>query len=87
VWWPVKLLDQLPAVTVDNHGTNVPKLFVVNCQLPSEPPALISSADDGPGYNVIFYFALSPETSAALADLNTASPAVRLLNEYFRYDG
>lgn len=45
----------------------------------------MSSADDGPGYNVIFYFALSPETSAALSNLSTAPPAVKLLNEYFRW--
>ena len=45
----------------------------------------MSSADDGPGYNVIFYFVISPETSEVLADLANAPPAVRLANEYFRY--
>lgn len=30
----------------------VPPLLVINVQLPSAPPALMSSAEDGPGYQV-----------------------------------
>ena len=38
----------LPKVDVPG----VPPLLVINVQLPSAPPALMSSAEDGPGYQV-----------------------------------
>lgn len=44
----------LPHVAVPE----VPPLLVINVQLPSAPPALMSSAEDGPGYQVGLHSAL-----------------------------
>lgn len=38
----------LPEISVPG----VPPLLVINVQLPSAPPALMTSAEDGPGYQV-----------------------------------
>lgn len=38
----------LPDVCIDG----VPPLLVINVQLPSAPPALMTSAEDGPGFQV-----------------------------------
>ena len=38
----------LPEVSIPG----VPPLLVINVQLPSAPPALMTSAEDGPGYQV-----------------------------------
>jgi hypothetical protein len=47
------LLEKLPDVNLDLPSSiSAPRLFIVNCQLPSEAPSLLSSADDGPGYVV-----------------------------------
>ena len=40
-----KNLPEVPIV-------GVPPLLVINVQLPSAPPALMTSAEDGPGYQV-----------------------------------
>jgi len=58
----------------------VPSVFVVNAQLPVE-----LWSDDGPGYSVVYYFGMKPETAAHLASdeaLAAAPPAVRLLREW-----
>jgi hypothetical protein len=78
-------MERLPEVQLQPApGTHVPPLFIVNCQLPSEAPSMMNPKDDGPGYNVVFYYALTAQTAEELKDLTKASPAVRLLNEYFR---
>lgn len=47
------IAKDLPMVDVPG----VPPLLVINVQLPSAPPALMSSAEDGPGYQVrVFAF-------------------------------
>jgi hypothetical protein len=38
----------------------------------------------GAGRSAVFFFTLRPETVAALGNLATAPPALRLLVEYFR---
>lgn len=42
------IAKDLPEVSVPG----VPPLLVINVQLPSAPPALMTSAEDGPGYQV-----------------------------------
>ena len=39
-------------------------------------------SEDGPGGQVVFYFAITAETMAAFKDLKSASPAVKLWAEY-----
>ncbi|CAN0039825.1 unnamed protein product [Discosporangium mesarthrocarpum] len=60
----------------------VPPILVVNVQLPSAPPALMSSAEDGPGIQCVFYFRISEATNQALHNLETASEAVKLWKYY-----
>lgn len=48
----------LDSVTKDlPEVAGVPPLLVINVQLPSAPPALMTSAEDGPGYQVCLFFA------------------------------
>lgn len=49
------ITKDLPEVGV----LGVPPVLVLNVQLPSASPALMSSAEDGPGYQVGFQRALS----------------------------
>lgn len=42
------ITKDLPEVSIPG----VPPLLVINVQLPSAPPALMTSAEDGPGYQV-----------------------------------
>eukprot|EP00752_Nemacystus_decipiens_P003394 g3140.t1 len=65
---------------------SVPSLLVVNVQLPTESPDLFKSGKklDGPTLHAVFYFTLKEETAKALEDLESATPSVRLLAEYFR---
>lgn len=77
-------LPSVPPTSVPPSSSSVPPLVIINCQLPSEAPVLLNMSEDGPGYNVIFYFACTEETAKALHDLPSASPAVRLIDEYFR---
>ena len=58
-------------------------------QLPTFEPAnpLWGEArTDGPSYNVVVYTCILPETHAALANLATAKPAVRLLQRFIKDD-
>lgn len=48
----------MSGIDLPSH-VSAPRLFIVNCQLPSEAPALLNAADDGPGYNVVFYFGMT----------------------------
>ena len=49
--------------------------------LPMDAPSLMSSYT-GPTLHVIFYFRLTDATRAALTDLSSAEPAVKLLHEF-----
>eukprot|EP00053_Salpingoeca_punica_P009381 m.84068 g.84068 ORF g.84068 m.84068 type:complete len:386 (+) comp15005_c0_seq1:158-1315(+) len=61
---------------------SVPRLFVLNIQLP-EQPASIFGKDDGPSIQIVMFFEINNETMDALADLDKAEPAYKLLVEYF----
>lgn len=69
----------------ETHCAHVPPLFIVQLQIPSEPPrSLFTSSDNGPGWALVMYFRVTEETCRELADLSTASPAVRLFAEWCR---
>ena len=59
----------------------MPELFIVHGSLPMDAPSLMSSYT-GPSLLVIFYFRLTDATRAALTDLVSAEPAVKLLHEF-----
>ncbi|KAM3568042.1 hypothetical protein VYU27_009829, partial [Nannochloropsis oceanica] len=54
-------LPPVPPTSVPPSSSSVPPLVIINCQLPSEAPVLLNMSEDGPGYNVIFYFACTEE--------------------------
>ncbi|CAN0143548.1 unnamed protein product [Scytosiphon promiscuus] len=69
----------LPEVCADG----VPPLLVINVQLPSAPPALMTSAEDGPGFQqCVLYFRIKDSTARAMENLQTASEGVRLWVTY-----
>lgn len=47
------VMDPIAAHVPTVRVPGVPPILVVNVQLPSAPPALMSAAEDGPGYQVI----------------------------------
>ena len=88
-----------PKVARESGSPDVPPLFIVSVGCPCEEPSVWKTEKDGETYNCVFYFALRPETTAALAALTAgeaaggggaaaaaaACPAaVRLLREYCR---
>jgi hypothetical protein len=64
--------------SIDTGHAFVPPVFVVQIQIPADPPSFFSSADDGPGWSICMFFGITDETLAQLKDISTASPAVRL---------
>ncbi len=52
----------LPEVPI----AGIPPLLIINVQLPSAPPALMTSAEDGPGYQVCLFFDLAYSSLAIL---------------------
>ena len=64
---------------IDTGNNNlVPPVFVVQIQIPSDAPSFFSSVDNGPGWSICMFFAITDETLEQLKDLSTASPAVKL---------
>ena len=61
---------------------HVPPIFVVQLQLPSDPPPLISTIEDGPGWSLVMYFKITKETVEMLANPETASAAVKLFAKW-----
>lgn len=78
--------DFLSVKTTDPQQL-VPSLFIVNAQVPSEFPSTFSftPVTDGPGWSIVYYFRLTQATADAIADLASASPAVRLFVDYCRH--
>jgi hypothetical protein len=73
----------LPDFAVDTHNEFVPPIFIVQLQMPSEPPtSVFSSSEDGPGWAMIMYYRITEETCKQLADLDNASPAVKLFAKW-----
>lgn len=69
-------------------GTNnphIPPIFVVNMQIPTDPPSLFGNPADGEGVHVVMYFRITPETCEMLQSLGNAPPAVQLFSEYCRF--
>jgi hypothetical protein len=53
---------QLPPefVNIDTKNEFVPPIFVVQIQIPSDPPAsMFSTAEDGPGWAIVMYFRIA----------------------------
>ena len=94
---------QLPEVNFTDDGPktwNAPDIFVVSIAIPTDPPKLYNSADDGGGYTITAYFVMEPETREILkrvtsdgydpkndrvGDMNVSKVnAVRLLDEWCR---
>ena len=73
-------IDDLDAIA----KSGLPRLFVINAQVPDKAPAMFGggkSAEVDPGYSLVFYFAVKPETVRAVLD-GTASPALKLTKKY-----
>ena len=75
---------ELPSTSgIDTHNAFVPPLFVIQVQLPSQPPSsLFASEEDGPGWALVITFQITEDTCRQLKDLSTASPAVRLFAQW-----
>ena len=56
--------------------------MVVQLQIPSEPPGMFSTAEDGPGWALVMYFMITEQTRSEVVNLGTASPAVKLWVEW-----
>lgn len=70
-------------VNVDTFNEHVPPIFVVQIQIPSEPPpSMFTTVEDGPGWSILLYFKITEETRNQLKNLSTASPAVKLFADY-----
>lgn len=57
----------------------------MNSCIPSyDPPNPVwgPTRTDGPGFSLVIYFLMTPETREALLDLDTAPPAVKLLRNF-----
>ena len=76
----------IPGVTdVTTGSAYIPPMIIVSCGIPSEEPSMFNSEPDGASFMAIFYFVISEETLAALkGGIDTAPPAVRLLEEWCR---
>mmetsp|Transcript_46978 Transcript_46978/g.80882 ORF Transcript_46978/g.80882 Transcript_46978/m.80882 type:complete len:196 (+) Transcript_46978:187-774(+) len=72
----------MPKASVEFSHSHIPQFIVVNVQLPSTAPSMMSSETDGPGYQVVHYFEIAPETVEELKHPDTASEGTRLLEEY-----
>ena len=78
-------------LAINTNDAVVPPLFIVNCQIPSEFQSSLSSVfstteiTDGPGFSLVYYFRVTPETASAIADLSTAPAAVKLFVQYCRH--
>jgi hypothetical protein len=45
---------------VDTHNAFVPPVFVIQIQIPSDPPSgFFTSAEDGPGWAILMYYRIS----------------------------
>ena len=64
---------------INTHSKFVPPIFIIQLQIPSEPPtSLFSAAEDGPGWAIVMYYRITAETCRQLQDLSTASESVKV---------
>jgi len=66
----------------DTHSPHIPPLFIVQIQIPSEPPPLFGSVEDGPGWAIVMYFKISEDSCEKLKNLSTAPPSLRLFSRW-----
>lgn len=74
-------VDDLQAI----KQSGLPRLFIVNAQIPEKAPSLWGSNPDDPGVSVVFYFTVKPETVQAI-NKNQATPALKLLHQFVTQD-
>jgi hypothetical protein len=47
-------------INIDTHHPYVPPVFVIQIQIPSDPPSgFFSSAEDGPGWAILMYYKIT----------------------------
>ncbi|GMH66022.1 hypothetical protein TrLO_g12440 [Triparma laevis f. longispina] len=75
----------IPGITdVPTGHSYIPPMMIITASMPVNEPSLFNSTDDGPSFNVVFYFVISDATRAALKDMASASPALKLFGEWCR---
>jgi len=75
----------LGVTDIDTGSAYIPPMIIVSCGMPSEEPSLFGNEPDGPSFMAIFYFVIGEECLKELkAGIETASPAVKLLEEWCR---
>lgn len=60
----------------------VPPIFIVQIQMPSKPPPMLSTVEDGPGWALVLYFKMTKDTCRQLQDMSTASSGVKLFAKW-----
>ena len=54
-------------IAIDTHHPHVPPVFIIQVQIPSEPPtSLFSSSTDGPGWMLVMFFNITEVSSFTL---------------------
>ena len=57
--------DAVPLAQLKTHHAYVPPVFVIQIQIPSDPPSgFFTSADDGPGWAIVMYYRITEVSSA-----------------------
>jgi hypothetical protein len=47
---------------IDTHNPHVPPIFVIQIQIPSDPPpSFFTSVEDGPGWAILMYYRISED--------------------------
>jgi len=81
-------IPHIPGVTdIDTGCPDVPPLFVITVNIPTEEPAMFGGETDGPSCIIIMYFTIAQHTLKELKDLDTASQGTKLFVEYCRKAG
>jgi len=71
---------------IDTGNPDIPPIFIVNAQIPHNwKTTLFTDKSDGPCFNLVIVYRLTKETAAAMANLDTAPPAVKLFAEYLMF--
>jgi len=61
----------------------IPRLFIINAQIPDKGPLMMGKAPDDPGYSLVFYFVVKAQTVNQFLECRDAkSPAAKLLYQY-----
>jgi len=77
---------KLPAATIKRKpGTidKLPRLIVINMQIPKAAPKFFGKADPDPGVNLLFYFEIKQDTYDTSIDPKHSSPSLHLLERFF----